>query len=201
MKLPFEIEESHKNLLPYDGEVLYFSKVQFHKAPQVLYEKLLSSLKWQNDVVTMFGKTHITKRKMALYGNSNLVYTYSNQANETVYWHPELLKLKKEVEKLTSESFNCCLCNLYHDGTEGMGYHADNEKDLIDGATIASLSFGAERYFKFKHRTSKETIQLLLENGSLLLMKKETQKHWLHSLPKSKKIKSGRINLTFRKLK
>ena len=88
--------------------------------------------------------------------------------------------------------------NLYHDGSEGMAWHSDGEKDLKKNGAIASLSLGAERKFSFKHKKSKENISLFLPNGSLLIMKGSTQTYWLHRLPPTKKIHSPRINLTFR---
>ena len=113
-------------------------------------------------------------------------------------WTKELLELKKLVEKETGESFNSCLLNLYHDGTEGMAWHSDAEKDLKKNGAIASLSFGAERKFSFKHKLTKELVSLVLEHGSLLVMKDTTQSHWLHRLPPSAKHNKSRINLTFR---
>ncbi|MGC1927444.1 MAG: alpha-ketoglutarate-dependent dioxygenase AlkB [Candidatus Nitrosopolaris sp.] len=102
------------------------------------------------------------------------------------------------VEKLTETKFNSCLLNLYHNGSEGIAWHSDDEKSLEKNSTIASLSLGAERKFSFKHKQTKQTISLVLEHGSLLIMEDATQTYWLHSLPKSKKITGPRINLTFR---
>ncbi|MFZ0510672.1 MAG: alpha-ketoglutarate-dependent dioxygenase AlkB [Candidatus Nitrosopolaris sp.] len=102
------------------------------------------------------------------------------------------------VEKLTETKFNSCLLNLYHNGNEGIAWHSDDEKSLEKNSTIASLSLGAERKFSFKHKQTKQTISLVLEHGSLLIMKDATQTNWLHSLPKSKKITGPRINLIFR---
>ena len=125
-------------------------------------------------------------------------YTYSKRTKLAKFWTPELLKLKQKCEEVTGENYNSCLLNLYHDGNEGMAYHSDGEKDLKKNGAIASLTFGAERKFSFKHKISKERIDIILENGSLLVMKFNTQEHWLHRLPPSKKIKYPRINLTFR---
>jgi len=112
----------------------------------------------------------------------------------------ELLSLKIKVEEITNEKYNACLLNLYHDGEEGMGWHSDNESTIVSESSIASVSFGAERKFSLKHKESKETISLILENGSLLEMKGLTQRFWQHSLPKSKKVSKPRVNLTFRKM-
>jgi alkylated DNA repair dioxygenase AlkB len=141
----------------------------------------------------------VTKRKTAWYGDSNYVYNYSNTEKKALPWTSELAKLKQVVEILLNIKFNSCLMNLYHDGNEGMGWHSDDEKSIEEDSTIASVSFGAERKFSFKHKQSKKIISILLEHGSLLLMKEGTQKNWLHSLPKSTKITLPRINLTFRR--
>jgi len=140
----------------------------------------------------------VTKRKIAWYGDTDLKYTYSNITRTALPWTPELLALKRITEERTKEKFNSCLLNLYHSGNEGMSWHSDDEKDLKEDGAIASLSFGEERKFSFKHKETKEKVSLTLENGSLLIMKGATQEFWLHSLPPSKLIIYPRINLTFR---
>ncbi|MCA1744794.1 MAG: alpha-ketoglutarate-dependent dioxygenase AlkB, partial [Bacteroidales bacterium] len=107
-------------------------------------------------------------------------------------------QLKMVIEKETGETFNSCLLNLYHSGEEGMAWHSDGEKDLKKDGAIASLSFGAERKFAFKHQETKETVSLILEHGSLLIMKGTTQTNWLHRLPPTKRVTTPRVNLTFR---
>ena len=136
--------------------------------------------------------------KVAWYGDNPYEYKYSNISKKAVFWTPELLQIKLEIEQLTGETFNSCLANLYHDGSEGMAYHSDAEKDLKKHGAIVSVSFGAERNFLFKHKTTKELITVFLEHGSLLMMKNETQDHWLHRLPLTKKTHAPRVNLTFR---
>jgi alkylated DNA repair dioxygenase AlkB len=126
------------------------------------------------------------------------LYTYSNTTKQALAWTKELSELKQIVEQLAGTKFNSCLLNLYHNGNEGMGWHSDDEKPLRKNNTIASLSFGAERKFSFKHKQTKQTVSIVLEYGSLLVMKDATQSNWLHSLPKSKNITQRRINLTFR---
>ena len=95
--------------------------------------------------------------------------TYSNSTKKAIPWTKELLQLKKMAEEKTGEKFNSCLLNLYHDGSKGMAYHSDGEKDLKKDGAIASLSLGAERKFSFKHKETKEKVELILEHGSLLL--------------------------------
>ena len=125
-------------------------------------------------------------------------YKYSGITKQAHIWTPELLSLKKIVEEKSKTTYNSCLLNLYHDGAEGMAWHSDGEKSLKNNGTIASLTLGAERKFSFKHKESKQRIDVILEKGSLLLMKGTTQKNWLHRLPPTKKVNSPRINLTFR---
>ena len=186
------------NLLPYGGTVNYFGQLFSEQESNFFYEKLLSSIEWKNDEAVIFGKLIVTKRKVAWYGDSDFQYTYSNRTKKALAWTPELLKLKAAVEQKTGEQFNSCLLNLYHSGAEGMAWHSDGEKDLKKNGAIASLSFGAARKFAFKHKETKQTVSILLEPGSLLVMKDETQSHWVHRLPPTKTVQNPRINLTFR---
>ncbi|MFL5745606.1 MAG: alpha-ketoglutarate-dependent dioxygenase AlkB family protein [Niastella sp.] len=186
------------NYLPQDGTVNYYGKLLTVKQADHYLDKLLTTIHWKNDEAVIFGRHIITKRKVAWYGNDNYDYTYSKITRHALKWTQELLELKQLVEKKTGDSFNSCLLNLYHNGDEGMAWHRDDEKTLGENSAIASFSFGAERRFSFRHRQTKETISMMLEHGSLLVMKGATQTHWLHCLPKSKRITTPRVNLTFR---
>lgn len=198
MELFPRIIDKSKNLLPYDGKVNYFGKIMQSKQADLFYQKLMDNIDWKNDVAVMFGKRIETKRKVAWHGDKPFEYTYSNNTKLALPWTSELVELKSLIESSSAETFNSCLLNLYHNGSEGMAWHSDGEKDLKKNGAIASVSFGAERKFAFKHKTSKEKISLTLEHGSLLIMADTCQKHWLHRLPPTKKINSARINLTFR---
>ena len=161
--------------------------------------KVLSAdIFWEHDEVMMFGKKIITKRKVAWYGDKPFDYTYSHVKKSAMPWTSALKAIKDKMEACSGETYNSCLLNLYHSGEEGMGWHTDNEKELKKEGAIASISFGAPRKFCFKHKQKEEKVDLLLDHGSLLVMKGSTQSHWLHRLPPSKKINSLRINLTFR---
>lgn len=188
------------NLLPVDGTALYHGLFLSATEADRFFENLLETIAWQSDEVIVFGKRHITQRKVAWYGDEAYAYTYSGTTRKALPWTPELLELKRKVEERTGTVYNSCLLNRYHSGEEGMGWHSDDEKMLQPNGSIASVSLGAERKFAFKHKRTGETVSLLLDNGSLLEMKNETQAHWLHSLPKTKKVKRERINLTFRKI-
>jgi len=189
------------NILPYDGVVHYYQSVFTEDESISLMKKLMETIVWRNDESKLFGKHYITKRKVAWYGDKTFEYKYSNVKRNALTWTHELLLIKDRIEKFTLESFNSCLLNLYHDGSEGMGWHSDNESTLQENATIASLSLGANRRFCFKHKKTNEKQEITLNNGSIILMKGETQSYWLHQIPKMLKIKNPRINLTFRTFK
>jgi alkylated DNA repair dioxygenase AlkB len=190
--------EQIQNILPFDGVTNYHGVILNIKQCDLFYNKLIETIKWKNDEAIIFGKKIITKRKVAWYGDSEYSYTYSKVTKTANIWTKELLDLKAIVEKESNETYNSCLLNLYHSGDEGMAYHSDGEKMLKKNGAIASLSLGAERKFSFKHKENKKRIDVFLERGSLLVMKKGTQTNWLHRLPPTKKVNTPRINLTFR---
>lgn len=190
--------DPQQNLLPMDGEVNYYGKVLSNAEADRFLTTLLENIEWKNDEAIIFGKKIITKRKVAWYGDSDFSYTYSGITKTALHWTPELLELKKIAEELCGAQFNSCLLNLYHDGSEGMTWHSDAEKDLKKNGSIGSFSFGAERKFAFKHKKTGETRSIVLGHGSFLVMKGETQQNWLHRLPPTTKINSPRVNLTFR---
>jgi alkylated DNA repair dioxygenase AlkB len=186
------------NVLNKDGEANYYGIIMTTSEANTYYNLLLKNINWKNDEALYHGRHIVTKRKVAWYGDQGFLYTYSNTTKQALPWTNELIDLKRKTELITNSQFNSCLLNLYHDGNEGMTWHSDDEKSLGKNTVIASLSFGAERKFSFKHRRTRQTISLLLENGSLLVMRGNTQSNWLHSLPLSNKINHPRINLTFR---
>jgi alkylated DNA repair dioxygenase AlkB len=187
-----------KNILPCDGIVNYHGIVLDMNACNFYFDTLMNTINWKNDEAIIFGKKIITKRKVAWYGESEYSYTYSKVTKTANIFTKELLELKAILEKESGETYNSCLLNLYHSGEEGMGYHSDNEKMLKKNGAIASLSLGVARKFSFKHKENKQRIDLILENGSLLVMKKGTQTNWVHRLPPTTRVNSPRINLTFR---
>ena len=189
-----------ENLLPCNGVVNYYVPIFSGEDSDRIFEGLFKEILWKNDEAFIFGKHYVTARKVAWYGDSGFHYSYSGATKFALDWTDELLKLKEIVEEKTGDDFNSCLLNLYHTGDEGMAWHSDDEKSLGRNSSIASLSFGAERPFRFKHKQTAEVILVMLDSGSLLVMKGETQTHWRHRLPKTKKVKTPRINLTFRKM-
>lgn len=193
-----DLFNDNPNILPYDGETLYYGHVVSINDANRYFDTLLHTIAWQHDEAIIYGKHYITKRKVAWYGNERYNYTYSNTTKQALPWTPELIKLKQLIENITGTQFNSCLLNLYHTGEEGMAWHSDDEKALGRKTVIASLSLGAARKFSFKHKTSGEKKDIILETGSLLVMQGATQTHWLHRLPPTKTVKNARINLTFR---
>lgn len=200
MDLFEQLENTPHNLLPRDGCVNYYGPVLPRSDADYYYDILLNEIAWQHDRAIIFGKEIITKRMVAWYGEHPFSYTYSKTTKIALPWTESLLALKEMIERETGETFNACLLNLYHDGSEGMAWHSDAEKDLKKNGAIGSLSFGAERKFSFKHKKTKETVSKVLEHGSILTMKGTTQTHWLHRLPPTKTINTPRINLTFRSI-
>jgi alkylated DNA repair dioxygenase AlkB len=187
-----------KNWLPKDGTVNYYGKVLSQQEADLYFDNLLQTIQWRNDEAIIYGKKIITKRMVAWYGDKPYEYTYSKTTKSALPWTKELLELKSLIENKSGETFNSCLLNLYHDGNEGMAWHSDAEKDLKKDGAIGSVSLGAERKFSFKHKQTDEKVELLLEHGSLLVMKGTTQTHWLHRLPPIKQVARARVNLTFR---
>ncbi|HAY45877.1 MAG TPA: alpha-ketoglutarate-dependent dioxygenase AlkB [Gammaproteobacteria bacterium] len=192
--------ERPDNLLPKEGVAKYYGVLIPPTAADEYFTRLLNSIDWKNDEAVIYGKRITTKRKVAWYAERPFEYTYSKTTKRALPWTKELLELKALVEQKTGEQFNSCLLNLYHNGSEGMAWHSDAEKDLEKNGAIGSLSLGAERKFCFKHIASKEPVSLVLEHGSLLVMQGTTQTYWQHRLPPTKTVTTPRINLTFRSI-
>lgn len=166
-----------------------------------LYEVFLQKVPWQHDPIKVFGRTYMQPRLTSLHGTTHQSYGYSNIRMHPKPMMPEMLDLLKRIAQIEMADFNIVLLNLYRDGNDSNGWHADNEKELGQNPVIASVSLGAARKFHLKHRHDKSLKhQLLLKSGSLLIMSGTTQHHWLHQIPKTKKQVDPRINLTFRKV-
>ena len=200
MDLFEHLKRRPNNLLPRDGEVHYYGPVIPHEKANFYLNELMQGIAWKNDKAVLFGKTITTNRKVAWYADEPFSYTYSKIKKTALPWTKTLLNLKDITEKESGEEYNSCLLNLYHNGSEGVSWHSDGEKDLIKNGAIGSLSFGAQRKFSFKHKRTKENVSKILEHGSLLVMRGVTQTHWVHQLPTTKTIHSPRVNLTFRKI-
>lgn len=189
-----------RNLLPKDGEVRYFGQIFTSSEAEQIALRLLEDVEWQNDQVVIFGKLTVTRRQVAWYADNPYTYSYSGTTKTALPWSQLLKDINARVSAVCQEAFNSCLANLYPCGEDGMDWHSDAEKELKKNGTIASVTFGAERPFQFKHKSTKETVSVFLESGSLLVMQGVTQLHWLHRLPKAPRLKKPRINLTFRQM-
>jgi alkylated DNA repair dioxygenase AlkB len=185
-----------------DAEVIYYPNFFNKEEADSIYAELISEIPWQQDDIRLFGKTHPQPRLTALFGNEGKPYSYSNIKMQPHPWNSLLQKIKSQVEHVSDTIFTTVLLNKYRDGKDGNGWHADNEKELGTNPIIASISFGAERTFQLKHNSDKDQKKsILLEHGSLLLMKGTTQHFWKHQIPKTAKPIGPRLNLTFRVIK
>ena len=168
------------------------------EADQILAD-LLEQVAWEQHRVRLFGKWVDTPRRSAWYGDKGASYAYSGMRYEPHPWIPELAMLRKKVEAHSDTAFNSVLLNLYRDGSDSMGWHADDEPELGDTPVIASVSLGARRKLRFRLKSDhKVTHEAWLEHGSLLVMEAGTQSTWQHALPKTTRVDSPRVNLTFR---
>jgi len=183
-----------------DGE-LYFDKSFLNSEhSQNVYQQLLTEVDWRQDSIQMFGRRIAIPRLQAFQGEPGIQYRYSGLTLSTTTWHPVLLKIKQQLEQLSDHRFNSVLLNYYRTGKDSMGWHSDDEPELGQNPTIASLSLGNDRRFLLRHRFNKSIPQqeLLLNSGSVLIMAGSLQHNWQHSLPKTAKAMQGRISLTFR---
>jgi alkylated DNA repair dioxygenase AlkB len=190
-----------ENLLPYEGCVNDLGVVLEH--PKHLYDELLNELPWHSDMVSLFGKTHVTTRQIVWMGEPDISYAYSGHSRQAIPWSASVFHVKQSIERQLAEigitaNFNSCLLNYYSTGNDGMGYHADDEKELGANPVIAALSLGATRKFVLKHKKTQDKVELHLESGQLIVMSGATQRYWKHTVTKTKTVATGRISLTFR---
>lgn len=187
------------NLLPADGTMeLYEAAVESSEATR-MFETLMDEIVWRSETIMMFGKPVMQPRRTALYGDEGLTYRYSGRTMHPMPWTPALLTLKAIAEAYAQTTFSTVLLNLYRNGSDSMGWHRDNERELGPEPTIASISLGTTRLFQCKRRTDPSLrVSLPLTNGSLLVMKGAMQEHWYHQVPKERRVTEPRINLTFR---
>jgi alkylated DNA repair dioxygenase AlkB len=189
------------NLLSQDGTVLFYPDFFSIKESQSFFDTLQKSIYWQQEQIKYFGKLVDCPRLSAWYGDPGAYYVYSGILNKPLPWTKELLVIKYKLETLCETEFNSVLLNLYRDGKDSMGFHQDNEKELGKNPCIASVSFGGTRNFRLKHLNRTDlSLTLPLSNGSVLIMKDETQDFWTHGISKTSKVVAPRINLTFRKI-
>jgi alkylated DNA repair dioxygenase AlkB len=183
-----------------DGWIIYVPNFYAKEIADQLFNLFYQSINWQQGEIKLFGKKYLTPRLEAFYAEENKSYGYSGQRLITSSFTKELKQIKDIIELKLSIQLNSVLINLYRDGNDSNGWHADDEPELGKNPIIASLSLGASRRFDLKHSTTKEKLSLELEPGSLLVMGGELQHYWKHQVAKTKKVNDPRINLTFRYL-
>lgn len=186
-------------LMP-DGEVIIYRHFFKQLESDQFFDILFNSLNWRQEKIKFFGKEVNVPRLTAWYGDEGKSYQYSGIKMNPNPWTPSLIVIKEKVEAVLKLKFNSVLINLYRQGQDSMGWHSDDEPELGQNPTIASVSFGATRRFQLRHKLNKEldTLEVILTNGSLLLMQGTTQHFWKHQIPKTSKVLTERINLTFR---
>ncbi|MGA0895705.1 MAG: alpha-ketoglutarate-dependent dioxygenase AlkB family protein [Flavobacteriaceae bacterium] len=183
------------------GRLRYFESFFQESEAKEVFNSLLEQTPWKQDPITVFGKTYQQPRLTALYATNTKPYSYSGITMKPLPMTPLLETLRDKIHQVSSNTFTTVLLNLYRDGKDSNGWHADDEKELGKNPVIASLSFGAERYFHLKHRKDKNLrLKIPLKSGSLLMMEEETQTNWLHQIAKTTRPVGPRINLTFRKI-
>lgn len=190
----------HNNLAPFDGQLFWLPG--FYATPDANrhFEHLFELIAWKTEQLFIYGRWLQVPRLMAWYGDSDAAYRYSNVTHKPLPWNNELQSLRKDMQCLCGQTFNSVLANLYRNGRDSMGCHADNEKELGDRPLIASLSFGDTRMLRFRHLATNHRLELELAHGDALIMAGELQHHWQHELPKTRSPKYARINLTFRRI-
>lgn len=190
-----------QSILPKSDAVWYYPSFLEPTVAQHYYTLLAQTLEWKQYPIQLFGKTLLQPRLIAWYGVPNITYTYAQTTLTAAGWTPTLKALQEQLLESTQLNFNSVLANWYRDGQDSMGWHSDNEKELGEQPTIASISLGAARTLHFRTiQKPHQRTSVLLESGSLLVMKGDSQTLWQHQLPKSKKVQAGRINLTFRQI-
>ncbi|OAB27391.1 Alkylated DNA repair dioxygenase AlkB [Flavobacterium fryxellicola] len=202
MKSLFESSSEPVYLDLPDAEIIYYPHFFDKEEADLIFAKLETEIPWQQDDIRVFGKIHPQPRLTALFGNEGKPYSYSNITMQPHPWDLLLHEIKAKIETVAATTFTTVLLNQYRDGKDSNGWHADNEKELGINPVIASVSFGAERAFHLKHNFDKQLKKtIILEHGSLLLMKGTTQHFWKHQIPKTAKSIGSRINGTFRVIK
>jgi len=183
------------------GEYRFWPNFYEEDAAKNLYHKLLQTIEWKQESMNMYGKELKFPRLTAWYGDQDKPYSFSGITLSPHPWTKELIAIKKRIEPICNVEFNSVLLNLYRDGNDSISWHTDAEKELGENPVIASVNFGENRTFQLRHKSTKERIDIELGNGSLLVMEGSLQHNWQHQVPKTKKHKLGRINLTFRLIK
>jgi alkylated DNA repair dioxygenase AlkB len=187
------------NILPTNGDAVLFQDLFSREESDYYFSSLRNEIRWKQEPIKIFGREVMQPRLTAWYGDMDKPYTYSGTTMQPHAWTKSLEAIKQKIELIAKVRFTSALLNLYRDGSDSMGWHRDNEKELGDQPIIGSVSFGATRIFQFRnYKTNKDLKSLELTHGSFLLMRGETNHYWEHCVPKTKQVLNERINITFR---
>ena len=184
-----------------DAEVDYFPNMFEERHATHLFDSLLNKVQWVQNKIRFYGKQSLVPRLEAWYGDPGKSYSYSGIRMDPKPWIEELLEIKKAIEPIAKTRFNSVLINYYRDGQDRVAWHSDDEKELGIEPIIGSVSLGAERKFKLRHKgfdKNGRQAEIILAHGSLLVMKGPTQHFWKHEIPRTARPVGKRINLTFR---
>jgi len=184
-----------------NGEYLFYPNFFTKSESDIFLQKLKSEIEWKQESMNMYGKKINFPRLTAWYGDNDKPYSFSGITLSPKIWNEELVSIKSKIEPIAKVDFNSVLLNRYRDGNDSISWHTDAEKELGINPVIASVNFGATRKFQLRHIKTKEKLEIELTHGSLLIMQGELQHFWQHQVPKTKELKTERINLTFRVIK
>lgn len=190
--------DSDQEVLPFDGSARLTPSFVPGEAADRFLASLLDEVPWSTHDLILFGKKMTEPRMSAWVADTGVSYTYSGTRRSPEPWTPTLIDLRKRCEDAAHAQFNSVLANLYRNGDDSMGWHADDEPELGPEPVIASLSFGDERRFDFRHRESGEVVSVALPHGSLLVMSGVSQACWKHRIARTRSSRTARVNLTFR---
>ena len=189
-----------RELLPVDGSAILHEQFLHPNDADHAFRDLLETTPWESHDIIVFGQKHREPRLSTWHADEGVRYTYSNLERIPIGWTPVLQRLRESCERVSGATFNSVLVNLYRDGNDGVGWHADDERENGPQPVIASLSLGASRRFDFQHRVLKRVESVQLNAGDLIVMSGASQSHWVHRIAKTKRQVGPRINLTFRKV-
>ena len=197
------LEEPGEIKLP-DAELFFYPQLLESNQADILLASLKQEIEWTQNTIRFYGKESLVPRLEAWYGDPGKSYSYSGIHMNPKPWTQNLIQIKRAIEPIAKVTFNSVLINYYRDGKDRVAWHSDDEKELGQNPVIGSISLGAERKFKMRHRQYKTNglkYEIMLNHGSFLLMKGTTQHHWMHEIPRTAKPTDPRINLTFRIIK
>ena len=197
------LEEPGEIKLP-DAELFFYPQLLESNQADILLASLRQEIEWTQNTIRFYGKESLVPRLEAWYGDPGKSYSYSGIHMNPKPWTQNLIQIKRAIEPIAKVTFNSVLINYYRDGKDRVAWHSDDEKELGQNPVIGSISLGAERKFKMRHRQYKTNglkYEIMLNHGSFLLMKGTTQHHWMHAIPRTSKPTDPRINLTFRIIK